>query len=312
MLTIFSTPKPFRGHIKTTQRNAIRSWTLLGPDVEITLFGDEEGAAETAREFGIRHEPLVERTEKGTKYLAYLFDRAQELSRHDLLCYVNCDIILMSDFRRAVERVAATRQQFQPYFLMVGRRWDTGITAAWDFGEPHWEERLRALAFKSGRQRAPVWIDYFVFSRGVYYRKIPPFVIGRPFWDPWLIWYANSSGAAVVDASRAVVAVHQNHDYSYHPKGAEGVGCDEEARRNHALLGNWRHYHTTESAPQRLTPEGWLHNPLHWFAAPRQALRHYVMEAWFALLDLTRSIRHPLGLKRRRIPALPGNPAANP
>ena len=29
-------------------------------------------------------------------------------------------------------------------------------------------------------------------------------------------------------------------------------------------------------------------------------------------LDLTRPIRHPLGLKRRRVPALPANPAANP
>src|SRR5438067_1262389 len=99
MLTIFSTPKPFRGHVKITQYNALRSWTLLDPKIEIILFGDEEGAQEAAREFGLRHEPSVRRSEKGTKYLGYLFDRAQEVSRHDVLCYVNCDIILMSDFR---------------------------------------------------------------------------------------------------------------------------------------------------------------------------------------------------------------------
>ena len=42
MLTIFSTPKPFRGHIGVIQRNAIESWKRIHPDVEIILFGDEE------------------------------------------------------------------------------------------------------------------------------------------------------------------------------------------------------------------------------------------------------------------------------
>ena len=41
MITIFSTPKPFRGHIGVIQRNALKSWTLLHPDVEMILFGDE-------------------------------------------------------------------------------------------------------------------------------------------------------------------------------------------------------------------------------------------------------------------------------
>ena len=99
MLTFFSTPKPFRGHINVIQRNAIQSWLRIHPGVEVILLGDDEGAAETCREFGIRHVPQVARNEHGTKYLASIYDRAQALSRHDLLCYVNCDIVLMSNFR---------------------------------------------------------------------------------------------------------------------------------------------------------------------------------------------------------------------
>lgn len=57
MITFFSTPKPFRGHIGVIQRNAIRSWKLAHPDAEVILFGDEEGASETARDLGARHEP---------------------------------------------------------------------------------------------------------------------------------------------------------------------------------------------------------------------------------------------------------------
>ena len=82
MLTIFSTPKPFVGHIGIIQRNAIKSWTLLHPDVKVILFGDDEGAAQACRDLGIRHEPNVRRNEHGTKYLNYIFDRAYEISRH--------------------------------------------------------------------------------------------------------------------------------------------------------------------------------------------------------------------------------------
>ena len=66
MLTIFSTPKLFRGHIGDIQRNALRSWLLLDPQAEVILFGDEEGTAEVCQELGLRHEPQVLRSEHGT------------------------------------------------------------------------------------------------------------------------------------------------------------------------------------------------------------------------------------------------------
>ena len=103
MLTVFSTAKPFHGHSGIIQRNALKSWTLLHPNVEVILFGDEDGAAETCRDLGIRHEPQVRLNENGTKYLNYIFDRANEISRHGILCYANCDIMLGSDFRTSIE-----------------------------------------------------------------------------------------------------------------------------------------------------------------------------------------------------------------
>jgi hypothetical protein len=68
------------------QCNALKSWTLVHPDVEVILFGDEEGAAEAARELGVRHEPHVERNESGGKRLDHFFDRAQEMARHEVVC----------------------------------------------------------------------------------------------------------------------------------------------------------------------------------------------------------------------------------
>jgi hypothetical protein len=85
MLTLFTTAKPFEGHSGVLQRNALKSWKLLHPDIEITLFGDDAGGAEIAEELDVRYEPFVERNRLGTKRLDHIFRRAQELARHDFL-----------------------------------------------------------------------------------------------------------------------------------------------------------------------------------------------------------------------------------
>ena len=66
MITVFTLPKPFVGHIGMIQRNAIQSWTRLHPDIDILMFGSEQGTAEVAAEFGIRHFPDVEVNEYGS------------------------------------------------------------------------------------------------------------------------------------------------------------------------------------------------------------------------------------------------------
>ena len=73
---------------------------------------------------------------------------------------------------------------------MVGNRWNVDITSPLVFDQPDWEENLRALVLHEGYRLARGWIDYFVFSRGAYGPDLPPFVIGRVYWDNWLIWKA--------------------------------------------------------------------------------------------------------------------------
>ena len=62
------------------------------------LFADEEGAAEAAQEAGARHVANVERADAGPKILRSFFDAAQEMARHEVVCFVNCDIVLTQDF----------------------------------------------------------------------------------------------------------------------------------------------------------------------------------------------------------------------
>lgn len=306
MLTLFTTAKPFHGHSAIIQRNALQSWKLLHPDVEVILFGDDYGAAQIARELGLRHEPHVARSEFGTKRLDYMFTTARALARHDILCYVNCDIILMDDFRRAIERVRAAHSEF----LMVGRRWDMEMCEPRDFLQANWQSELRGIALTRGVQRSVEWIDYFAFSRGVYGSTLPPFVVGRIYWDDWLNWKALKLKTPVVDASEMVVAIHQNHDYSYHPLGKYGMWFDRESKRNLELAQGYKHLRTIHSAPFQLTHRGLSRNLTHWLAYPRWTARRLATKCfmraeaagqtclWHPLLDLTRSFRHRAGLRQ--------------
>lgn len=263
MLTLFTIPRSFRGHIAIIQRNAIQSWLQLRPTCEIILLGDDEGTADVAREFGLRHIPDVVCNEYDTPLVNDLFEKAQRLATHDLLCYVNTDIILMSDFMQAVERVARRK----PRFLMIGQRWDIDVKGPLDFG-PHWEERFRIYVTQNGQLHPSAGADYFVFRRGLW-GEIPPFAIGRTVWDNWLLYRARSRRAPLIDATQVVMAVHQNHGYSHSPKEEEGIWKGPEAKRNLELAGGWSHVFTLRDATHLLTPKG-----LKWALDGWHALRH--------------------------------------
>jgi hypothetical protein len=295
MLTIFSTPKPFEGHIGIIQRNAIHSWLRLSREIQVILIGDEPGAAEVARQFGILHIKEVERGKGGAKYLSSIFREAERHAHHEIVCYVNCDVMLMSDFLRAVERVSSWRKNF----LMVGRRWDIDITEPWDFQSSDWESRLRTDVLARGTRLTQHAIDYFVFPRGMY-REIPPLVIGRYWWDHWLLWRARSISVPVVDVTANVMAVHQNHDYAYHPQGLHGVWHGREAQANWQFAGKGRHLFTLDDATHRLTDCEINPNRLYWLAPLRRALVRLANTTWYPVLEATKPIRHALGLRRWR------------
>lgn len=295
MITFFSTPKPFRGHNGVIQRNALQSWKCLHPDVEILLFGDDAGAAEICQELGIRHVPEVRRNSHGTKYLASIYDQAQDLARHDLLCHVNCDILLLDDFRLALQQVVGQAEKF----LMSGRRWDVDIRVPLCFSSPDWGAEVRDLALRTNRQRPPNWIDYFAFRKGLFFHRIPEFVIGRPGWDNWLLWFARSSGANLVDASAAVCAVHQNHDYGYHPQGEKGVWEGEEAQQNYKLLEGHKKFRTLENATHVLHSDGLHPNYRHWLVQGKRNSIDFLSPVWFCVLDVTRPLRHRMGLRQK-------------
>jgi hypothetical protein len=250
MLTLFATPKAFRGLLKITQRNAIQSWLRLQPSPEVIMFGNEDGTAECAAELGLQHIRSVATNELGTPLISDLFAQAQQLAKHNTLCYVNCDIILMSDFGQAIDKLASISANF----LMVGQRWDTNISTSLDFADT-WEPQLVKLAMAVGTQHGPTGMDYFVFRKGQW-AALPEFAVGRIGYDNWLIYDARRRGCPVIDASAAVMAIHQNHDYGHLKGGLRELEAGIEARRNMEILGGGDHVYTIADATWLLTKRG--------------------------------------------------------
>src|SRR5690606_5406703 len=73
VLTIFTIPKPFEGHIDVIQRNALESWCRLDAQVEVILCGDDPGVAEAAQDLGMKHLGVLPCTDYGTPLLDEAF-----------------------------------------------------------------------------------------------------------------------------------------------------------------------------------------------------------------------------------------------
>ncbi len=294
MLTIMTAAKPFRGHIAVIQRNALRSWALLSPRPEVILFGDEEGAADCASEFGFLHVPGVARNHYGTPLLADIFAQAERRSASHLFAYVNADIILLGEFTRGLETVRKTFASF----LAVGRRTNLHVPSPIDFSGD-WEQKLKARLRREGALESHTGIDFFVFPRGTY-RAVPPLVIGRVWFDQWCVKYARKNGIPVVDMTRFIPLVHQLHDYNHVAGGKQWVYGGAEADENLAFYGERPHAYTILSATHGLTAKG-------------QVRRLFLQREYVALRDLfwklfvhkTHLLRKRLGLQRKPLQTQP-------
>jgi hypothetical protein len=288
MLTIFTIPKAFKGHIEVIQRNAILSWTKLEPRPEIILFGRDAGTAELAQELGLRYEPDVAATERGTPLVNDLFEKAEAAAQFPCMCYVNADIILLNEFLRAVAMV----QQQSPKSLMVSKRINVDIPERLAFGEG-WVDALRERVRRTGQDEHYSGIDVFVYPKGMY-PKIPEFAIGRLWWDHWLIKAVREQNFPVIDASLIAPLVHQRHDYNHAPGGAEEVWRGAEAKKNFQLAGGVEHAYTLLDVTHELTPDGSL-RPVRF----RKPLFKAKAWAWEWFVRRTARARHALGLYRK-------------
>jgi len=213
-LVIFTAPKPFKNpHISTIQTNAIRSWTEMGREVEIVLLGKDEGIGEAAKKLDVNHIPDIEVNAQGTPLISSMVALTRQHFPAPLYMIINTDILLFPEILASIQK---TREQADQ-FLMVGQRWDLPITELLNFSAG-WEDQLKNRVITNGSLHPRGGSDYFIFP-DYCYQSVPDFAIGRAGWDNWMIYEGRHQGWRVIDATRDVMAVHQNHDYSHLPDG---------------------------------------------------------------------------------------------
>lgn len=250
-LTLVALPKPFEREFEAIQWNAIQSWVRLYPRPTLVLVGDEPGTAEIAAEVGALHVRHVERSRFGTPLVSDIFRRAEDVGQTPWVAYVNADIVLLNDFSASLEQIRRRRDRF----LMVGRRWDLEVLRRLTFA-PGWDRELREEALARGRPHAVTGIDYFVYPHQLW-GEIPDFALGRFAWDNWLLWRALDLHVPVVDASAAVLAIHQDHSVG-DVDGGDNERRDQERLSNIALAGGVAAYYTLDDSSHVLTETGRL------------------------------------------------------
>lgn len=230
MLTIFSVPKPFRGETTDAQDNAIRSWRASNPTARIALCGRDEGIAEACVRNEVTHLPDLETSDFGTPVLSSVFAQVFATYPSEQYLFVNCDIILLDDIGVLADRLCCLES-----FLGVARRTNVDLTGRLDTEESGWDKKVRRVAETSGVLADPANIDWFLMKGEGPWTRLPPFIVGRPGWDNWMVFATKKAGIPVVDCSVAIVVVHQNHGYGHVPNRVGPKWGGPEAAVNQKL-----------------------------------------------------------------------------
>ena len=232
MLTIFAIPKPFQGQAREAQDNAIRSWKASNSGAAIVLCGDEEGIREACERHGVHHLPDVELSEFGTPLISSAFSRVFADFPTPSHLYLNCDIILIDDLSPMIGKVGLKS------FLGVARRINIDMVGDLDTESSDWAAKIRLQAESAGKVDELTAIDWFLMKGEGPWRDPPPFIVGRPHWDNWMVFAARRAGKHVVDFSSSVAVIHQNHGYSHVPQRLGPRWGGPEAAVNQ-VLAEW-------------------------------------------------------------------------
>lgn len=139
------------------------------------------------------------------------------LGTHQIVAWVNADIVF-PDFQ--INRLFEYFKEIKEV-LIIGQRTDC---------LPSGERHLHR----------PSGMDYFFFKPGMF-KDLPRTIMGRGYCDSALVAYCLRRGIPVVDATAAIGAFHQWHDYGHCRGGKVSVMSGEEAQSNKREngLGDW-------------------------------------------------------------------------
>lgn len=201
--------------------NALGSWKALG--FEVLVAGKYPWFNETYRAF-----PVSETGPHDLVYLDEVLTRARMMATHDELVLTSDHLIFLGGLTEAVELVSGHFSDF----LITGHRWELKVQSVVDYSVD-WQVAL-SMRLRQASLGSSVAKDYFIFPKTLDL-CIPPFLLGREWWDTWLIWAAHEAGIPMIDATKIVQVVHQTHGWPS-PGGRRDRAADPAGVYNDQLF----------------------------------------------------------------------------
>lgn len=233
MITIFTTTKDFVGINRSNQLNAIRSWLESSFKPQVVVFGIKNELNDLVETKGLVMVDQISVSPTGAPLASEMFDAVSRISKFDICCYMNADIILTDSFFETVQLLA---RNLKERYLLVGERLDVHVNEEISFSK-EWEKDFSLKYSNELKIHRPDGSDFFVFPKGQYSKANMPLLhIGRPGWDLWMIYHSRKSHYRTIDISQTVRVIHQNHDYSHKQHVYSSVADDPEANVNLALI----------------------------------------------------------------------------
>lgn len=278
-MIIFTVPKPFIGKFAIIQENAINSWLSIKPKPKIVLLGNEVGISTFCKLKHIKQIPYIKKNKYGSPLLNDIFNKIQKMFKDQTYMYINTDIILQNLPTSIIKDLTNKFDRF----LIVGKRYEMNVDKKLDTIE------IKQLSTTNLKQKNDSWIDYLIFTPGIF-SKIPPFALGKTFYDKWLIWFSKTIGCPVVDLTIKIKAIHQSHQYF---KSTKYIWEGRETLNNLKIAGGFSHGRTISDADFKFTKKNKLIKiKKNWFIS----FKYKLMEPFDRMLFI-----YPLLMKMRYI-----------
>jgi len=239
MLTIGTTPRPLEN---TANRSgfeaAVKSWMKLEPTPQVLVFGNYPkviGDLGATMVENFDHEP------DGRPYFNSFVAKTEELAIHPFVMYITDHLIVLPGLMEALGEVAGQLDQF----LMMGMRW-TGNVVPIDFSNNDWWKPIAGRIgdiTKTGNVGAKDWLVW----RKPWPQPIPPFIMGMPWYDTWMVVEAQKRMIPRIDATAVIKTVHPPHGFPF-VGGIVGREKDPRCEANRVLAEGCAHKgHITDS-----------------------------------------------------------------
>lgn len=213
--TFISVPKPIRSYQEYVRNKiAISSWLVSSPFVNVILFINQSDYGEQfnlpqeiSKIFGnhrVLYSPTILTNEENVPYINDWFSRGVNISTTDFVLFINSDIIIGPHWIERAEQVI-TLLGFKNISIFAPRiEFDLPENFSFtnlNLGSKSFLEEISKYVLNSNYSfYTPNGIDLFLFNKKKVkfnIHSIPPFLMGWPRWDNWIIYHFIQSSETV-------------------------------------------------------------------------------------------------------------------